>query len=939
MQNNIELITNTKQQSFYKEIQDAFKNCKSFYFSVAFINYSGLQLLIDELSVLEQKGVCGKIITTDYLTFTEPNSLRKLRSFGNIETKVFVSNKNGFHTKGYIFEYDNEYKVFIGSSNITQSAFKENVEWNVKIISKKDDLFVKCVLDEFASLMERSDTADDDFIDRYEKLYQEIKEYNKIEKKYFPNEIVPKPNTMQEKALVGLSKIRSMGEKRALVISATATGKTYMAAFDVKRENPDTMLFIVHNDVILSDAKETFENVIKDKVIGFYKGSTKDKDAEYFFANIATISREEHYKRFDKKHFKYIIIDEAHRSASPSYKKILDYFEPDFLLGMTATPERTDAGNVFELFNYNIAIEVRLRDALTYDLVVPFHYFGITDVTADLTNVDINNIDLVAQKLKINKRVEMIIEKMEYYGFQGNKRKCIGFCVSVDHAEYMSSEFNKYGYKAKCLSGKNSIQEREKTIEELEDDNNPLEFIFTVDIFNEGVDIRTVNLILMLRPTESAIIFTQQLGRGLRKAYDKEFVTVLDFIGNYNKSFLIPIALSGSKYYDADSLRVSVQDDFSDLPGCTNIHFDKKAKEQILNQLDKVNFSSINYLKEEYNEFKKQMDGRVPYLVDYIIDNAPDPVKFIKQKKNYPNFISCVEEKEVELFDENELKLLNWLSSLIPVKRVYDLVVLKALFIKGSVSIAEAKNDMEVYLDFVNNDTLLHSFKHINGDFFDEKEIKKTQDFFVLNNNTLVATGILRKMLQKEKYKNYLLDVVEYGILRYKKEFGSNDYGMPFLKLYETYAMRDLGLLTNNESKLSSIRGQGVWRIDEKSHCFFVNLHKGEDIKDSINYKDKFIDNKHFQWQSPNSTPIDTNNGQDYANNVRRNVSLHLFVRKQEKVNNNTIPFIYVGKINALSYEGEKPITIQYELENELTDRMYKDFTMIVGDDNNEEKN
>ncbi len=295
-----------------------------------------------------------------------------------------------------------------------------------------------------------------------------------------------------------------------------------MSAFDVKEFNPKKMLFIVHREDILRKAILDYEKIMSDKEFGLFTGNIKEREKDYLFATIQSMST--HYNDFKEDDFDYIVIDEAHHSASETYKKVIDYFKPKFLLGMTATPERTEGKDIFSIFDNNIAIEVRLNEALEKNLVVPFHYFGITDIDlVDYTGIDINDIGKVSKILEINERVDFIIEKMNFYGFDGFKRKAVGFCASIEHAEYMANEFNKRGIKSAALTGSDSVDKRQKEIKRLEDDNSDLEVIFSVDLFNEGVDIPSINLVLMLRPTQSSIIFIQQLGRGLRKYKEKEY--------------------------------------------------------------------------------------------------------------------------------------------------------------------------------------------------------------------------------------------------------------------------------------------------------------------------------------------------------------------------------------------------------------------------------
>ena len=589
---NNKLIINSEKGNLLNELKACLNECESFYFSVAFINFSGLQLLLDSFKGLEEKGVKGKIVTSTYLNFTEPKALERINKFNNIDLKIFVATKElGFHTKAYVFEMKDEYKIIIGSSNITQRALKSNIEWNVKVISKKDNSFAKDVLEEYINLWETTTEVDKTFLDSYSDFIKELRNIEKSKSIDFKDYEIIKPNSMQKRAIENLNRLRFSGEDKALVISATGTGKTYMSAFDVVNYEPKKMLFLVHREEILRSAEKTFKKLVKnkDKSMGLLTGTRKDIEVDYLFSTIQSMNI--CMEQFKKDEFEYIVIDEAHHAASPSYQKVIEYFKPKFLLGMTATPERSDSDNIFDIFNNNVALEVRLREALELNIVIPFHYFGITDIeSVNLSDVAINDIAEISKRLKVNERVDFIIEKMEFYGYDGEKRKCVGFCANIDHAKYMCEEFNKRRIKSTYLTGENSADEREASIKKLESDEDDLEVIFTVDIFNEGIDIPAINLILMLRPTDSPIVFIQQLGRGLRKHLDKSFLTVLDFIGNHKKAFLIAIALNGARYYDKDSLKVAVATEFASIPGCTNIQMDRISQERILEQL---NFTKI----------------------------------------------------------------------------------------------------------------------------------------------------------------------------------------------------------------------------------------------------------------------------------------------------------------------------------------------------------
>ncbi|MCM3454545.1 DEAD/DEAH box helicase [Heyndrickxia oleronia] len=930
------LIVNSTKGNLLNELISSIRECERFSFSVAFINFSGLQLLLDAFKDFEEKGSKGRIITSTYLNFTESKALKRISDFDNIDLKVFVTDREiGFHTKAYIFEYTDHYKVIIGSSNITQSALKSNIEWNVEIILKDDEYFIKDVLKEFDLLWNSSQVADDDFIKKYEDFLSKLTNNNLNQSIIYEHAEYIVPNRMQRRAMENLERIRSFGEEKALVIAATGTGKTYMSAFDVKSYEPKKLLFIVHREEILIKAKETFEALIPNLGVtfGLFTGNEKQKDADYVFTTIQTISR--YFRDFGANEFDYMIIDEAHHATSPSYQTVLNHFKPKFLLGMTATPERGDHQNVFDLFDNNIALEVRLHEALEDELVIPFHYFGITDIDGiDLSDINLDDINEITKRLKVNERVDFIIEKMNFYGFDGKKQKGLGFCASIEHAKYMAEEFNKRGYNSICLYGQHSPEERSYYIHKLEDNNDDLSFIFSVDIFNEGVDIPSVNTVLMLRPTDSPIVFIQQLGRGLRKHKSKSFLTVLDFIGNHNKTFLIAMALNGSRYYDKESLKVAVATGFANIPGCTHIQMDRISQERILSQIDQENFNSMKYLKEEYFEFKKMNQGHTPYLlIDYLkYDGAPDPVKFVNKEKTYLGFLAKVEKDNQlkSLLQDNDFEnVLKELSSMLPIKRIYEFIVIKYLIRHETITIGEAKNEILKMVKFVDEDSIHHAFEYLNQDYYDSVQKKNKLKLFNYMNGYLIKTDRFNNLLNNIEFKKYIEDIVTYGIFRYEKEFKQEYYGVPHFKLFEQYQMVDAALLSNYRKIHSSFRGSGLL-TNGNDYFLYIDLHKEENIKESINYQDKFINERLFQWQTPNSTSQDSERGKNILYNKQRGINLHLFIRKYKEIDGKIEPYIYIGRGNTVEFEGEKPITVKFELEYPVPSSLYTEFTKKV---------
>lgn len=549
------------------EITKRLKECDYFEFSVAFISESGLAVLKQILLNLKEKGVKGRIITSTYLGFNAPKMFKQLLSFTNIEVRVFEQEHCGFHPKGFIFHTGDHRDIIVGSSNLTQTALESNQEWDLFFTSHENGELASQVSNEFDIQWELSTPLTNEWIESYKETY--VKPFRPAS---VQSSKIIKPNKMQEEALKSLKNLRDNNKDKALLISATGTGKTFLSAFDVRRFKPKRLLFVVHRRNIAEAALRSFKYLIPNVSMGIFSGNTKETDSDFIFSTVQTIHKKEYREMFDRDAFDYIIIDEVHRAGAQSYQDIVDYFKPKFLLGMSATPERSDDFDIYEMFDHNIAYEIRLIQAMEYNLLCPFHYYGITDMTIDGIEIDDKSeFNILTSEL----RVDYIIEKINEYGYSGDRIHGLIFCSRKDECEKLSQLFNMRGYKTIALTGDSSEEMRQKAIDSLEsNDENSLDYIFTVDIFNEGIDIPKVNQVVMLRPTESAIVFVQQLGRGLRKNDSKEYVVIIDFIGNYEKNFLIPVALSGQTNYNKDSLRQFVCEGSLITPGASTIQFD-----------------------------------------------------------------------------------------------------------------------------------------------------------------------------------------------------------------------------------------------------------------------------------------------------------------------------------------------------------------------------
>ena len=586
-------------------IEDELMACDKFQISVAFITMGGITPLLQTLKELEKNGIPGEILTTNYLNFSEPKALEKLHGLSNITLKMYDVEKaaEGFHTKGYIFKKEEIYRIIIGSSNMTSAALTSNREWNTKVVSTEQGEVAKQIVEEYNELWNsRYALSFESFYEEYKERYQIIKRQREIAKSEETPSIEKyrlKPNAMQVGFITNLRKILEKGEDRALLISATGTGKTYASAFAMRELGFKRVLFLVHRGQLARQTKKSYEKIFDKSVsMGLVGAGYSDYDRDYVFATVQTLNRDEHLRKYAPDDFDCIILDEAHHSSANTYQKVMNYFTPKLWLGMTATPDKRDddidGKNIYQIFNYQIAYEIRLQQAMEENMLCPFHYFGITDVSL-LGDKELKSKKLTESsfnQLVGDERVKHIIEQANYFGHSGDRVKGLIFCSRIDESVELSNKFNQTinpetgrFFRTIALNGDATEEERQRAFERLamdEDENmQPLDYIFSVEILNEGVDIVEVNQVIMLRPTESPIVFIQQLGRGLRKANGKEYVVILDFIGNYNNNFMIPVALSGDRSYNADTIRKYVISGNNTIPGASTVHFDEIAKDRI----------------------------------------------------------------------------------------------------------------------------------------------------------------------------------------------------------------------------------------------------------------------------------------------------------------------------------------------------------------------
>lgn len=746
------------------EITKRLKECDYFEFSVAFISESGLAVLKQILLNLKEKGVKGRIITSTYLGFNAPKMFKQLLSFTNIEVRIFEQEHCGFHPKGFIFHTGDHRDIIVGSSNLTQTALESNQEWDLFFTSHENGELASQVSNEFDIQWELSTPLTNEWIESYKETY-----VKPVRPTSAQSSKTIKPNKMQEEALKSLKNLRDNNKDKALLISATGTGKTFLSAFDVRRFKPKRLLFVVHRRNIAEAALRSFKYLIPNVSMGIFSGNTKETDSDFIFSTVQTIHKKEYREMFNRDAFDYIIIDEVHRAGAQSYQDIVDYFKPKFLLGMSATPERSDDFDIYEMFDHNIAYEIRLIQAMEYNLLCPFHYYGITDMTIDGIEIDDKSeFNILTSEL----RVDYIIEKINEYGYSGDRIHGLIFCSRKDECEKLSQLFNMRGYKTIALTGDSSEEMRQKAIDSLEsNDENSLDYIFTVDIFNEGIDIPKVNQVVMLRPTESAIVFVQQLGRGLRKNDSKEYVVIIDFIGNYEKNFLIPVALSGQTNYNKDSLRQFVCEGSLITPGASTIQFDQITEKRIYQSIDAANFTQVRLIKDSYKQLKEKL-GRIPHLKEFEQYGAID-VQLMFQNKSlgcYHTFLSKYEKDYHIHFSTLEEKYLQFISSkLSSGKRVEELEAIKLIINKRTNLLTHLKETLNSDYKIELPDVGIETISNILSQNFMTGSSKKTFEKAVFLDENFESSPQFLKLLNNEDFKNQVMEVIEYAIDKNKK--------------------------------------------------------------------------------------------------------------------------------------------------------------------------
>ena len=944
-----QLLTNRGGQKVLTAIEKELKGCDDLFISVAFITMGGIAPLLGTLKDLEKKGVKGRILTTDYLMFSDPLALDKLNSLNNLDVRIFKTGENdvGFHTKGYMFHNNGDLRIIIGSSNLTQNAITKNHEWNTRMVSTSDGQFALDIEEEFNNLWDTS-VCYSEYRDEYSAIYKnnkrEREELGKITRALdLSYAQVLQPNSMQEQFILNIEEIIHKGGKRALLISATGTGKTYASAFALRKLFTNKLfpnkkaLFLSHREQINKQALKSYKrifgkNVPMELLSGNQNDIEKAKSGEFLFSTMNMMARTDIMEQFKPNEYSVIVLDECHRSGAASYQRIINYFKPELLLGMSASPERTDNFDVFSLFDHNIACEIRLQQALENDLLCPFHYFGITDLEIDGESDDLNRF----RQLTADKRIEYIIRQAEYYGYSGNRVKGLIFCSGKDEAKELSRKFNLTGkYNTTMLCGDNSQEERESAINRLVDDNaaDRLDYIFTVDIFNEGVDIPEINQVIMLRPTESPIIFVQQLGRGLRKADGKEFVIVIDFIGNYQNNYMIPIALSGDRTGNKDNIRRSLMEGNNFIKGASTIYFDEISRDRIYKSIDGAKLNNKRLLRREYQDFKFKL-GRIPFLKEFDDMGELDPLRLINTWGSYQAFLLDSDDDYQVPLTKYQLDVLKFLSrKFASGMRIHELSLLDIL-----INAPDTVNLWESYLKDkhgikMNDITRSSVFNVLEGKFFRGNAFKLK--LVVVQNNTPTLSKEFQDALLSAKFKEAVVELIRFGIYRYNKDYSNNYPGTSF-NLYKKYTYSEVCWLLNWKAEEVSLN-IGGYKFDtySKTYPVFINYEKGDDVGATTRYEDRFNDQTTLTAISKSRRTLDSEDVINARNSKSRGILMPLFVRKN-KDDQTSKEFYFLGTMehNGIASEfimpgteGITAVEIGYKLNTPVENNLYEYLT------------
>ena len=901
-------------------LKQALQTSERFTAAVAFITQSGVASVYQALLDLTERGGTARFVASDYLNFTQPDALRKLAAIPGVEVRLIQG--TSYHGKLYHFEQKKRETFIVGSSNLTQNALSVNDELNYLYSGGSNATEIKNGREQIDRLWAAATPLSKKLLDDYDRAFRKAWAQRTAANEPVVNLALFSPNELQKRALQELKRLRNAGGTRGLIVSATGTGKTVLSAFDVRQMNAKSALFLVHRSTVAKKSLSTFKSILGPVgKFGLVGAGQNDWDSDYLFSTVQTVSKPESLEKLGIHRFDYIVIDETHRAASSSYQRLIEHFQPKFLLGMTATPERTDGQDIFSVFHNNIVCDIRLKDALQEKILCPFHYYGISEIEVGGQSLD-EQADITA--LSRPARFHHLLSASQQYGADSTPIRSLVFMSRVDEANAFVVYLTGAGHAAVALSGNSTETEKENAIGQLESGN--LEYIVTVDIFNEGVDIPSVNQLLLARPTQSAIVFIQQFGRGLRTHPGKDYLTVIDIVGNYENNYLIPIALYGDRSQNKDTLRRLMRSEETFIPGPSTVSFDRVTKERIFDAIKKAPNLGIKQLKDEYSLVKAKT-GRFPTLMALREHGELDPIRFsqtssikslhdfaIKYDRDYTDYVNAAPFPLMGLLMNEALDGI----------QCFEPLILKQLITDGTVSYANLHQDcVERFGLTVSRAQFESALRVVSLEYGYSKSFAQWR---VVESGHNAGQGL--KDLSPQQTAQ-LMDAIEFALASFDDRLSIGRYCDGFIVGAKyTYKETFRILCWKKNPNPQNIGGYFLSR-ETNDMAIFVNYHKQEDAGETVQYEDRFVSPDCFHWTTKNSRSISSPEVVALTQQSASGLRVPLFIRK-EATSEGTGRY-YLGELETVlgsqktvSVGGKSAVSMDFLLDQPVPTALYR---------------